>query len=103
MSIRATREGLYWLLCDINAYVSTALDAYRAGDMEALGTELKGCAEYVRNEIDDMGAETPDIENSEDPRDVADLVRRLNADPSAIRQFTDFDPAKDPGPTTESD
>jgi hypothetical protein len=28
MSIRATREGLYWLLCDINAYVSTALDAY---------------------------------------------------------------------------
>jgi hypothetical protein len=70
MSIRATREGLYWLLCDINAYVSTALDAYRAGDMEALGTELKGCAEYVRNEIDDMGAETPDIENSEDPLDV---------------------------------
>jgi hypothetical protein len=32
---------------------------------------LKGCADCVREEIDLMEDETPEIENSEDPRDQA--------------------------------
>ena len=71
MSIPATREAIYWLLCDINAFVSTAIEAFEAGDMQALRTELKGCADYVREEIDLMEEETPEIETSEDPRDQA--------------------------------
>jgi hypothetical protein len=57
------------LLCDINAFVSTAIEAFEAGDMQALRTELKGCADYVREEIDLMEEETPEIEDSADPRD----------------------------------
>ena len=71
MSIPATREAIYWLLCDINAFVSTAMEAFEASDMQALRTKLKGCADYVREEIDLMEEETPEIENSEDPRDQA--------------------------------
>ena len=57
------------MLCDINAFVSTAIEAFEAGDMQALRTELKGCADYVREEIDLMEEETPEIEDSADPRD----------------------------------
>jgi hypothetical protein len=33
MTIPATREAIYWLLCDIDAFVSTAIEAFEAGDM----------------------------------------------------------------------
>ena len=75
MSIPATREAIYWLLCDINAFVSTAIEAFEAGDMQALRTELKGCADYVREEIDLMEEETPEIEDSADPRDPNPSLR----------------------------
>jgi hypothetical protein len=71
MSIPATREAIYWLLCDINAIVGTAIEAFEAGDMQALRTELKGCADCVREEIEVLEEETPEIENSQDPRDQA--------------------------------
>lgn len=36
MSIPATREAIYWLLCDISAFVSTAIETFEAGYMQAL-------------------------------------------------------------------